>query len=45
VATWTADDADVAISLANAGVGTIITNDFKHIGTALRNAESDAQEN
>lgn len=38
VATWTVDDPDVAISLAKSGVGTIITNDPKMIGAALRGA-------
>lgn len=39
VATWTVDDPEVAISLAKSGVGTIITNDPKTIGAALRGAQ------
>ena len=42
VATWTVDDPDVAISLANAGVRTIITNDPKTIGAALGGSEENS---
>jgi len=42
IATWTVDDPEIAISLANAGVGTIITNDPKTIGAAIRGAQENS---